>query len=732
MVAAVNGKVIYFLSVLFLALAWRAPTLSAEEAGADPLKKLKADYQQIVEGYPEKQSQMLEKMLSDYLLSARQRYEDERAASNLKGMGVAKIAVGTLEDAAKQVAESGNFSFPDNIRPELKDYFGQIEQSRDSILESMKSRGERLRRNTFSQFAKIYRRQALDASDEEVIAAFEDWIEPGDEKKTEQEDAGAKTEDKPRIRASEIGLDLFNDKFATLKQGYSENMARLEDYRSKALDKFLADEAEQARERYEQQKRIRNVKGMAVAGKLNTLLQEMSAKLDESGQIEFPEASEQREELREYLSQLQGRMDAALKPFDDKKREIDAVGLERFKLLAREQVSDIDDQSAATVFEDWIADKYKPAVADKQAPGAQGAEQIGAGEGAADRLYFAESGSAREWFVVGSWQVDSKAMDIFTVPIYSGADQSGTKRNIMASTSAQWRYMHENNLEKRRYYAFRLKTVNGLKPPTVVAWPSQRNDWSIEVRTGNAAGQYGFVVEAGATVGPDGRELALETFDIPVVTEPSAARIYVDGERQYPPGSESVTPMTLALKKGVYDIEIRKEDHLTKRIKQFRVVAGARLDVKLKHESELPGERIVYTARDSWFRSKVKVEKGDKIWVVVSGKWTVGRQGEAVGPQGYPREEYPHYYSGEMRKFSAANYGALLMKVGEDYYGAPADIEDKRAVAVPGRVGVTATTWGELWFDVNEIESNDLRRDNRGALTLNVVVIPGGEAPIDE
>ena len=36
---------------------------------------------------------------------------------------------------------------------------------------------------------------------------------------------------------------------------------------------------------------------------------------------------------------------------------------------------------------------------------------------------------------------------------------------------------------------------------------------------------------------------------------------------------------------------------------------------------------------------------------------------------------------------------------------------------------------GELWFDVNETETDELRRNNRGALKLKVVVMPGGKAP---
>lgn len=715
-------------TVIALSLCSTAvPVLSSPTEG-EQFAELKEQYARILKTYPEKRKSLLERMLADYLESSKQRYEQERAASNLKGMGVAKVAVKTIEDAQTELSEKGDFDFPGNLRRELKDFFDQIEKSKSEIVKNIDSRRERLRRNTFARFAGLYRKAAPDISDDRLIGAFEEWI--ADAKggsDAEQEQAQEPKEDQPSISASELGLDLFTEKFAKLKEGYRSNIERLQKLRVKAQTDFLEDEEQQARDGYAEQKRVRNVKGMAVAGKIVNLLDEAIDELSESGEFVFPDKGGQRPEVKDFISGLEGRLEQQIAPYEKKQNEIVAEGLRRFGLLAREQVPDLDSGDLETIFSDWIAGNYKSSTGAPESP-AKAVERQSQ-PGTADRLYFVQSADADDWFKVGTFKVDSRGMDIFSIPIYANRDIADTKQNVISSTRSNWSYEHSGDLQQRRYYSFRLKRLKDFEPVSVVAWPSQRNNWSIEVRTGIDPAQYGFELEAGVAVGPDGRAVAKERFDIDVVSDPAGARVYVDGERRYPPGDDFVTPLTIALEKGEYDVALRKDDYLPSRIDSFTAEPRARIEASLTHESELPGQRVMFSPGKSWHRTKVEVETGDKIWIVAEGNWTIGRKGEAVGPQGYPRGEYSHYYGGELRKNRQAKYGALLMKIGEEYYGAPSEVEDKRAIVVNQRVGVTAKTWGEIWLDVNEREDADLRRDNRGSFKLRIVVLPGGEVP---
>jgi len=722
----------HLFCLLALATVIALPSAAAPDLDAPDFKKLKADYERIYSAYPEKRKSFLDKMLGDYLDSSRSRYESEKAASNLKGMGVAKIAVEKLEQARAELIEKGDFEIPENVHSALQEFFAEVEKSRDELLKNIEERKERLRRRTFIRFADLYRKADPSASDESIIAEFEDWIAPSEsvEKKEDTEKKEAE-KDLPRISASELGLNLFSKEYSELKKAFSTNISRLDQLRRKALDKLLGQEIEKAEDWYSEQKRVRNIKGMAIAGKAVSLLEQTRDHLAEKGELQLPDKEEQREEIQEFLDEFRARMQAGMKPYTDKGSFIRDEGLKRFKQIAEQQVPGIDPASLETIYQDWLADKYKqvqPTEVATTGGGSNAGSQ--AGPSTADRLFFAQTGSSDDWFTVGSWRGESKSMDIFSIPIYAGRDRRGTQMNIQTGLPSTWTYKHEKELDELKFYAFRLKKIKGDKPVDVVAWPSQRNDWALEVRTGRQAGEYGFEIQAGRTVGPGGLSQARERFDIAVVTRPAGARVYVDGERKYQPGTESLTPMKIRLESGSYDIKLDKEDCLPKLIEGFRAGPGARIEAELKHESDLPGQRMAFSSAKTWKRTKIKVETGDKIWVVAEGEWTAGSKGEAVGPAGYSRAEYPHYYSGaDLRKFKEANYGALLMKVGEEYYGAPAEVENKRAIAVNDRVGVTANTWGELWFDVNETEDGDERRNNRGALKLKVVVMPGGKVP---
>ncbi len=708
---------------LFIGVLLLASVACAIDTSTPEFEALRENYQNIAETYPELRQSQLDRMLNQYLENSRERYRQEESASHLAGMGVARQAIRIIEDAIEENQERGDFEITANIREELQEFFEQIGSDRQRVIDMVEQRHDRLRRRTFARFANLAREQNPEVEDELIYSRFEEWIGMSLDDDDENDSEQVEQEQRPRISASQLGVDLFSQEIESLKESFNSALQRWQESRKKILVNFLEDQISSAREWYAEQRRIRNVRGMAVSGNAVNMLEEALDKLKESGEFELPDSEDVRPELKDFLENIDVKMQAALQPAVERKRQLEEQGFSRFKDLVDEQVEGVSADDLKTIFTDWSRGLYVQDEPDPQDPGVAPAT-------AADRLYFAQRGDAEEWFTVGTWQVDSRALSIFEVPVYDGADDRGRHTDVMTRAVSEWSYSHETDLNREHFYAFRLRALPDMKPVDVVSWPSQRNEWALEVRTRREAGKYGFALQAGRTTGPGGRKVAESQTSVPVITEPAGARVFVNGRRYFAPGTDSVTPLNINLGEGRYTIRLELGDHLSETIEDVRARSGTRIQHSFKHVSELPGTRLTYTAGRTWHRTSVEVDEGDKIWITVEGDWVAGFRGEAVGPEGYSREDFPHYYEGEdLRKFPGANYGALLMKIGQQYHDAPARVEDRRAKPVGRRTGISADTWGHIWFDINEKEGQEHRRVNRGALNINIVVLPGGRIP---
>lgn len=722
-----NLRFRYRMAYLMTGLIAVAAATYAIDTSTPQFEELRQSYREIAETYPELRKNQLDRMLNQYLENARERYSQEESASDLAGMGIARQAIRIIENAIEENQERGDYEITATIREELKEFFEQIESDRKHVLDLIEQRHDRLRRRIFARFTNLAREQNPEVEDELIYSGFEEWIGRSLDSDDADENDGdqIEQEQRPRISASQLGVDLFSQEIESLKESFNEALQRWRNMRKELLVKFLEDEISSARDWYAEQRRIRNVRGMAVSGNAVNMLEEALDDLKESGEFELPAADDVRPELREFLVNIDAKMNDALQPALERRERLEEQGFSRFKGLVNEQVEGISADNLKTIFNDWGRGLYVQAESDHQEPEDSPATT-------ADRLYFAQRGDADEWFTVGAWEVDSKAMSVFEIPVYAGADDRGRHRDVMTRAISEWRYSHENDLDRDRFYAFRLRTLPEMKPVDVVSWPNQRNEWVLEVRTPREEGNYGFLIQAGRTTGPGGRAVAERETSVPVITEPAGARVFVNGRRYFAPGTDSVTPLNINIGEGRYTVRLELEDHLSETIEGVRAREGARIEHRFKHVSELPGTQLTYTAGRTWHRTSVEVDEGDMIWIKVDGDWVSGFRGEAVGPEGYSREDFPHYYEGdELRKFPNANYGALLMKIGQKYYDAPAEVEDRRAKPVGRRTGIRADTWGHIWLDINEKEDDGLRRVNRGALNINIVVLPGGRMPRD-
>jgi hypothetical protein len=115
--------------------------------------------------------------------------------------------------------------------------------------------------------------------------------------------------------------------------------------------------------------------------------------------------------------------------------------------------------------------------------------------------------------------------------------------------------------------------------------------------------------------------------------------------------------------------------------------------------------------------SGVTLKAGQRVRITPQGAWACGSRGEMVNSEGYPIDKFPHYYVNPAvtpRQIGTAQYGALLVRIGRDGPWQP----------VGKGLTIDVKESGSLQFDVNEGPDKAMRRDNKGALKVQVTTLP--------
>ncbi len=709
--------------LLLAAALWfnALPALAALDTSEEDFVRLEERYRELRTRQKEQHQVLLRRILEAHKSRAAESEAQETAAGNRQGAAVAREAVELIDKALADLERYREIKLPARVRRELEDFFETITLQKKHAEDRFEQQTAQLKNHYLNRFTDEIEMRGLDMSPEEIKAAFDEWLEPLEQELVfipdEQESPAAET----RLSAADIGLDIYAAGFEALKKELREHRQRADSSRKRLLERMLEPHKEAAQERLAEARRTRNVRAMAVENRAVELLRETAEEIEEEGRMSLPE--DVRPELREFIDSLAREKAAIEERISERWKQVEEEIFNSFRELALAQPdAEIDaDETLTPIFQAWLRDE-------DLGPRLAGNDRETEGTTPADRLYFAQTGDGKEWFTVGRWAADTPGTDIFEIPIYQGESRSGTQFNRMFRAESKWQYQHETGLQRGQPYAFRLRRIRNMEPVTVLEWPAQRGDWNLVVRTGRQAGEYGFELQAAVReIDPSERMV-----EVPVVTDPEGARVYVDGEFYFEPGGDSRTPLVLRVPQGRREITLEHDGYLSKRVSDIAIRPGAQIRHRFQHPSQLPGKTVNVTPRESWVRSSVEVETGDRLWLVPSGRWRIGSRGEMTGPEGYSRQEFPHYYEEELRKTGKAPYGALLFKFAEEYYGAPADVEDRRALPLTETVSMRAPTWGPLWFDVNEKEDTALRRLSSGSLTVKVIVIPQGEdMPMD-
>ncbi len=180
------------------------------------------------------------------------------------------------------------------------------------------------------------------------------------------------------------------------------------------------------------------------------------------------------------------------------------------------------------------------------------------------------------------------------------------------------------------------------------------------------------------------------------------------------------TPCVLDVPAGAHTVRLALAGYLDVAATNLDLRQDRALSWVFREDPRVIRKTLAVDAKGKWMPAGVRVAKGDRVIMRASGTWVCGSRGEECGPEGYTNDERSaHYYAGPEsapRQAPDLNYGALIVKTAEHAY--------------PRGVGVASTFVADdearLLFDINELADASLRRDNRGRMQVQVMVLPGG------
>jgi hypothetical protein len=443
--------------------------------------------------------------------------------------------------------------------------------------------------------------------------------------------------------------------------------------RDQALTNRLSHLVEQhlaeARQQYDEQKRLRNITGIAVARKAVSIFEDCLQQLEQKGSFQIPDSV--RRELADSIAKFRQGKQAIESEHEAALAELKSASAQRLAAVAAPVGEAPGTDTAETLFEKLLAYVPPPKVEAPATAAADGEAAPGAPAGTpplpapvqpAVPEIVASSGEADAWQSFARWRATASGLEVVRVPIAGrGEDETKSGFSPMTETQFETRYEAIEAIDPNEQAVFRVKSVPGQNPVEVLQWPSARNGWTIEFR-----------IRPGATLPSE--------YSVELQVNPAGLR-------------GAAPPAASAPAREAAPVATNRPSH-----------------------SNRPNElrTVVVTPRAGWRLSGVSVKKGDLLRMSVTGTWSCGARGEQTDARGYPPDErYRHYYLGGQiakRQIANAQYGALLMRFGPT---GPMG-------AIGTEASITAPQDAMLFFDVNEALDPPWREDNRGSLTVSI------------
>lgn len=520
--------------------------------------------------------------------------------------------------------------------------------------------------------------------------------------------------------------NFFTPEMQALKDAYMEETQALRNRRTQALDNLLNAELENMQRLLEERRRAGNITGMAVARAGIRLFEQCREQLADEGDFVFPE--QVRRELRPVVQDVRERRQALDQEHRRALQPVDATYAARLAELCRRQGIERPGGEEANALLQALLTAEPPSEAEAaDAPAAETREED------AEPRDLGRSREAVRWFPLARVFFEVTGIEVMTFPLL-GRDEAEVLTNVhvfATGRSYDLRYEPIRVLEPlpEALPAFRAESLRGERPVDVLQWPSPDNDWEMTVRARpgpQAPSRHGIEIWVGGpgsekleVVGGVDPERAAPDSDAPVVrvairTQPEGALVYVDRRLIRPELEPARTPCIVHMQQGPRDIVLRLRGYEDAVINAFEAREGRTLNWTFRKDPYFLERTVQVSARTPWRPAGVTVQAGDRLSITASGTWSCGPGRERVDAEGYPNNEqfYRYYFDpvAHPRQTNRANYGALIMRIGDRGEMLP----------VGTRLTLTAETSGELYLDINESDDGRARRDNTGALTVQI------------
>ncbi len=530
--------------------------------------------------------------------------------------------------------------------------------------------------------------------------------------------------------------DLTTREMQAIRREFIEQTERQAQSRVQELTRLVQDNVDWANAQLEENTRSGNISGLAVARAAVRMFEACAEEMEAKGDFAIPdrvrrELTDRVRTLEQNKNNIEQKYSILLEPLRDR-------FFLRFSDLAQEQLGRfVPDDQLKVWFDQLVRTEVKPppATPPETMPGEPPPPDAPPAPELPDVL--ASSGHADNWVTFGYWFARVHALELIRIPVLNVTEErKHTGKGEMSGADLETLYRPVRALQRSETMTFRIKSVKGRLGADVVEWPGPRNRWTLYLRVrphGASPSLHAIelqvnadaVLTAAAPVspiaGPDVGEPKpppARPVKLSVRSVPPGAEIFVDGERQMVNNVPLRTPAEIVVPEGPREIRLTLFGFLDGVLRDFAAKPGAVAEWTFVKDRGMEKVTVRAFAQTGWRGTRIRVNKGDRLSIVVVGQWSCGEGRENTDALGYPQARFPQYYRaphGDRRLLRTANYGALLMRIG-----------DKGRVGAVGRsLRFVAPESGELYFGINE--QPRFLRDNSGSLNIQIEKSSGGQ-----
>lgn len=522
--------------------------------------------------------------------------------------------------------------------------------------------------------------------------------------------------------ASSEGVGTIIEKY---RAGIESAEAKRRAAATKALSRYLMDMNAMMAEK----KKARNVTGIAVATTGIDLFQTGITNVEAGGTFQPPEKV--RRELDAAVSECKNSIAIFDKTASEEKDKAFNEAMAAFTTVATRGASPARDEAALKKRLLELLQGPVPQPRKDESPTGKTKTATSNQVDVATNLpaILASSGDADTWYPIASWRGSMMGMDIVTIPL-SGATQ-GTNRttqfNPMSGQSSELTWVVHHSITPSPAMQYRLKRAEKRDGVDLLEWPSAANGFKLTIRapaTERYPSLHGFDLEValpGSPGAPFGNIRPSQTSDKPakphviaLITSPEGAIVYLNGSI-YP---RVRTPCRLPVPPDTRSLALALPGYAPFIMTNTTFSNGQTIRWNFAPDPRIQRATFPASANaTSWHDTGITINAGDSVGISANGQWTCGAGKEPCDASGYPNNQsFYRYYmdsTSAPRLTASANYGALVMRIGEK----------GRIQPVPS-MRFSAVDSGKLFLSINEAQTDNLRSDNTGTLMVSAVVIP--------